>query len=58
MLLINVLTLENKKDSQSIITVDHLFHCYLLVKVTLDNKKVNRIEQKKIAHFFGDFMWM
>ena len=43
MLLMNVLTLQYKKHSQSITIV---------VKVTLDGRAVDTIEKEKIAYFF------
>ena len=44
MLLMNVLTLQYKKVSQSITIV---------VKVTLDGRAVDTIEKEKIAYFFN-----
>ena len=52
MLFLNVLTLQYKKVSQSINIVSHTFHCYLSVKVKLDDKAVNTIDEESIAYIF------
>ena len=48
----NLLTLQYKKVSQSIIIVVHQCHFDFLVEVTLDDRGVDKIEKEKIAYFF------
>ena len=45
------MTLQYKKVSQSVTSVDHLFHHDIIVNVTLDSRAVHKISEENNAYF-------